>query len=344
MFESKRLPLSTLIDLCRTLRHYLGAGIQLLDVFKQLARKGRSGLRPIAERISLDLQQGDSLEKALEKEEESFPPMFLSMVSVGEDTGMLAEVFAELEKFFSRQLKLQRDFRSQITWPVIQLVLAILVIAGLILVLGMLPLPEGNGPRYDPLGLGLFGFSGAMIFLGAVGGIAVALAVGWIVMTRLLAERGWVDAFLLGVPVLGPCMCALALARFCLALRLTTETGMSIVEAVSLSLRATGNKAFIAGIPRAQTALRSGDELTAALAGCNVFPEEFLMVITVAEESGRLHDVLRHQGDHYDDESSRRLAALTALAGYIVWILIGIIMIAAIFRLAGAYLSKIGGG
>lgn len=341
MFASKRLPLPTLIELCRTLRHYLGAGLPLLDVFRQQARKGNVLLRPIADRIAKQLEEGDSLKKTLEKEKTYFPPMFVSMASVGEDTGMLPEIFAELEKFFARQLKLRNSFRSEITWPVIQLILAILVIAGLILVLGMLPAGEPGQPKYDPLGLGLFGLNGALIFLGIVAAIAIGLAAAWIMLNRTLRGSDWVDSFLLGLPAIGPCMRAIALARFCLSLRLTTETGMSIIEAVRLSLRATGNKAFIAGIPKAQTALRSGTDLTASLASCEVFPEDFLMMLTVAEESGRLHEVLRHQSDHYDDESSRRLAALTAIAGYAIWLMIGGIMILAIFRLALSYISKL---
>jgi type IV pilus assembly protein PilC len=340
MFFSKRLPLSSLIDLCRTLRHYLGAGLQLVAVFQQQALKGQPVLRSLAGRIALELKSGNSLKQALKSEQAYFPPLFVSMVSVGEDTGMLPEVCAEMEKFFTRQQKLQRHFREQITWPVIQLILAICTLAGLIWILDMLPRPEPGQPRYDPLGLGLFGTSGALIFLGVIFGIVACFVAAWILLSRLLKERAWVDHLVLAVPALGPCVRTLALARFCLALRLTTETGMSIMEAVRLSLRATGNRAFIAGAGKAQTALRSGQELTTALAGCGVFPEDFLMVLTVAEESGRLNEVLRHQADHYDEESARRMATLTAVAGYVVWILIGGIIILAIFRLFTSYISN----
>src|SRR5262249_35261877 len=117
MFSSPRLSLSDLIELCRVLRHYLGAGLVLVDVFRQRAARGRPGVRPAAGRIAAALEQGDSLEDALKPEEGVFPPLFVSLVRVGERTGMLPEVCGELEKFFSRQLKLKRDFIAQITWP-----------------------------------------------------------------------------------------------------------------------------------------------------------------------------------------------------------------------------------
>ncbi|HTU17503.1 MAG TPA: type II secretion system F family protein, partial [Gemmataceae bacterium] len=245
MLLSSRLSLSHLVDLCRSLRHYLGAGLPLVDAFRQQAKRGAAAVRPVAGRITTALEHGDSLEDALQCEASFFPPLFVALARVGEQTGMLAEVFAELEKYYVRQQKLWRQFVSQSTWPVIQFVLAIFVLAGLILIMGMLADSRGGQPL-DPLGLGLAGPSGAMIFLGVVCGVLIALGVIYWLITRRLRGAAAMETFLLGVPALGPCLRALALARFCMALRLTTETGMSIVKAMRLSLSATGNAAFIA--------------------------------------------------------------------------------------------------
>jgi type IV pilus assembly protein PilC len=340
MLFSKRLPLATLIDLCRALRHYLGAGLHLPEVFRIQSRKGPADLRAMASRVSEQLQQGNSLQMALEPETALFPPMFLSLTGVGEESGMLPEVFAELEKYFVRQQALKRQFISQITWPVVQFGLAILVIAGLIFILGLLPRQAGNKP-YDPLGFGLSGGSGALTFLGIVfGSIALVAGTFWF-LRRNLSQRAAVDAWLLRLPAVGPCLRALALGRFCMALRLTFETGMPIAEALRLSLRATGNNAFIAASKHVLTAVRSGSDLTMALGGTGLFPEEFQHVLAVAEESGRLTEVLRQQADHYDDEAGRRMTALTALAGYGVWLFVGALIVFAIFRLATSYIGMI---
>ncbi len=344
MILSPQLPLPVLIDLCRSLRHCLTAGLKLLDAFQQQSRRGPAPLRPVAGRIALVLQEGKSLKQALKKERDLFPPLFLAMAGIGEETGMLPEVFGELEKFYIRQQQLRRDFRKQISWPVIQLTLAIFTIAGLIFILGLLPAsPLPNQQRYDPLGLGLFGPSGALIFLAAVAGVVSACVGGFWLVRRMFRTKPWADSVALGLPLVGPCLRTLALGRFCLALRLTTETGMSIIEAMRLSLRATSNNAFMAWTPVIQSALHDGQALTASLAQCPLFPEEFLAVMTVAEESGQLAEVLRHQGTHYDEEAGRKLAALTAALGYGVWVLVGIIIIFAIFRIFGSYLSILNG-
>jgi type II secretory pathway component PulF len=65
--------------------------------------------------------------------------------------------------------------------------------------------------------------------------------------------------------------------------------------------------------------------------------------MAVAEESGRLSEVLRQQADHYHDEAGRRLTVLTQVAGYGVWTLVALIIIVFIFRLFGSYVSQLSG-
>jgi type IV pilus assembly protein PilC len=340
MLFSSRLSLPTLIELCRVLRHYLSSGLTLRDVFLQQASKGPANVRPIAGRVAGALEKGSSLEDAIKPDAAAFPPLFLALTSVGEKTGMLPEVFGELEKYFARQLQLRRQFISQSAWPVIQFFLAIFVVAALIFILGLLPPAKMlNGKPFDPVGLGLSGPSGAMTFLGWTFGTLFGLVALYLVLTRTLKQRTATDRFFLRVPALGPCLRTLALARFCLALRLTTETGMSINRAMRLSMRATGNNAFIAASPVAEAEVRAGNDLTMALTRTGLFPGDFRNIIAVAEESGRLADVLRHQADHYHEESGRRLSILTSVAGYVVWLIVAGLIVIAIFRIALTYFS-----
>ncbi len=326
MAFTRRLPLSALIDLCRALRHYLGAGLTLRDVFRNRAAKGSLAVRPVAARISAGLESGDGLEELLKKESAAFPPLFTALATVGEQTGMLPEVFRELEKYFQLQLRLRRQFLTQITWPAISLVSAIFVIAGLIWILGLI------GGAFDPIGLGTGGgpallfLIAAFVLLGGVFGLYVG--------ARRVLGAGVLDAWLLRLPAVGPCLEAMAVTRFCLALRLTLETAMPIARCLRLSFRATGNAAFEAASDTAQKSVKAGEELSVALAKTRLFPEQFQQVLAVGEESGRLTDVLEHQGEQYAEESERRLKALATTAGWGVYLIVAGIIIFCIFRIA----------
>ncbi len=340
MFSS-RLPLKSLIELCRVLRHYLGAGLTLPDVFRQQQRNGPAPVRAVAGRIADALEQGDSLEDALKPDAKMFPPLFLSLGSVGERTGMLPEVFSDLEKYFLRQKQLREQFIARIAWPATQFFLAVFVLAGLIWVLGMLGSKGLDGKPYDPLGLGLLGGTGALIFLSVVFGTLGAILGLYLLAARGFGGRADSARFLLNLPAIGPCLQALALGRFCLGLRLTTESGMSIHKALRLSMRGTGNNAYAAASNVAEESVKRGDDLTLALRRTGLMPTDFLHIIEVAEESGKLSDVLRHQADHYYEEASRRLAVLTSIAGFGVWATVALFIIIAIFRIYGSYINML---
>jgi type IV pilus assembly protein PilC len=274
------------------------------------------------------------VQSALEKEKGAFPPIFVSLASVGEQTGNLPEVLGELEKYFELQQKLRRDFLSQMAWPVIELVLAIFAIAGMIWLLAIL----SPGSGFDPLGLGFTGERGALLWLVVCFGSIAGLIGFYFILTRTLKQKAVVDRILLRIPVLGPCMQALALMRFCLSLRLTMETGMGIASALRLSMKATGNAAYAADTDRVRSAVRGGEDLAIALRKSSQFPNDFIDIIANAEEGGRVPEVMRHQADYYEEESRRRMTILTRAASWGLYLVIGAFIVFLIFRIfIGAY-------
>jgi len=332
MLLSKRIPLSSLVELCRALRHSLGAGLSLVKVFRQQAQRGPTAVRPVADRIGSCLERGDSLEEALKGEQAAFPVLFVSLATVGERTGNLPEVLGDLEKYYTLQQRLWRQFISQIAWPVFQFVAAIFVIAAMILILGIIADVKNNSAAVDPIGLGL-GAAGAIRWLLVVFGSIATVAALYMVSSRSLRRKAAIDGLLLRLPVLGPCLMALSMNRFCIALRLTLETGMPIAQALRLSLRATGNAAFEAASPAVEASLRGGEDLALALTGGHVFPQTFLDIVAVAEEGGRVPEVMRQQAEAYEDEIKLRLTVLARMAGFGVWLVVAILIIIAIFRI-----------
>jgi type IV pilus assembly protein PilC len=326
---SARLPLTNLIEMCRTLHHSLAAGLTLRNVFQQQARRGSGPVRPIAERISRRLEEGESLEAALSPEQKSFPPLFLSLAAVGEHTGNLAEIFGELEKYYRLQQTFWRQFWSQAIMPILQLVAAIFIIAGLIFVLGII----GNPQTMDPLGVGLKGTKGALGFLFFCFGTIAAVAGGYILLSRSLQNKALVDSILLRLWGVGPFLEAITLGRFALALHLTLETGMPIGRALGLSLRGTGNAAYAIRAKVVQDTLRSGESLTVALTRASVFPHDFLAIVAMAEEGGCVPEVMRQQADQYFELAEVRLRVLGRISSFAIWFFVAALIVFMIFRL-----------
>jgi type IV pilus assembly protein PilC len=343
MFFFRRLSTKDLIDLCRSMRYSLSSGLTLRDVMDLLTTNGPPRLRPVAAQISKELKAGWSLQDAIGKQSSTFPPIFLALVTVGEESGNLPEVLNELEKYYRVQQKLRREFIDQISWPVVQLVLAVLVIAALVVILDFVAkMNPGSDATRDPLGLGLVGMDGAIkILVGFFGGVALLFG-AFFLIKRLLRRRAIVEKIVLRLPVLGPCVRAIALTRFCVALHLMLETSLSVRKTLRLALVATDNLAFTAAQGAVESALVRGETITSSLSACHVFPAHFLGTIAVAEESGRLPEVLRNQAEEYDEEARRRLSVVNKIVSYLIWLgILGIMAFAVIRIFLNVYLKPI---
>lgn len=331
MLFSSQIPLPRLIDLCHLLRHNLDAGLTLVRVFEQQSQRGSEAVRPMAGRVAALLKRGQSLESALKEEKDRLPPLFLALVAVGEQTGNLPEVLEALESFYRTQLKLRRELISRSTMPALQLIVAIFVIAGLIFVLGLIATGTGGKPM-DPLGIGLTGTSGAFIFLFVAFGFIAGLIAAYVLAGRMRG-RAAVDRFLLRVPALGPCLYAIALSRFCLALRVTSDTSIPVADGLRLSLRATDNAAFVEEVDAVRKGVRAGKGVAETLGRTGLFDSEFQTVLYTAEEAGRMSEVMRQQAKYYDEIAAQRLTLLMRAAGFAVWAAVAILIVVAIVRI-----------
>lgn len=150
----------------------------------------------------------------------------LSMIQVGEETGSLPEILNELSRHYGEQAMLQRKLKSQITMPVFQFGMAIAVIAILILVLGFLPKEQGQ-PDYDPLGWGLKGATGSIVFLGIIISIIIGGILLWKIVLNNIAFKAKISAIFVNLPMVGAYLKESALGKFSIGLGLTLDSPMS---------------------------------------------------------------------------------------------------------------------
>ena len=306
LFSSSKCPFPALVTWCRTLHHSLAAGLDPVRIFRQQAKSGPRPLREVASDVAEKLGAGESMEDAFEPYRDRFPPLFIELVAVGEQTGRLEDTFRELELYYDSTLSIQRNFRSQMAYPAIQFVLAVLVLSGLIWVLGMLA-GSGKAITTDPTGLGLTGTAGALTFMftafGIVGGILFALKL----TANNVKWRARMEGILMALPGWGgaswPWRCRLLRGAP------HVHRGRSRAEkTVHYCFRATSNSAFASREDRAIAIVKKGRELTEALlASGTPFPEEFRESVMVGEETGNLAEVMERLANRYREEAERRL-------------------------------------
>lgn len=322
----------------------LNSGVAVQKSLELASKKiGDPKCQRVMAEVTQEVRQGNDLSGAFRLHGQYFPDLFLQMTEVAEQTGTLPEVLARLADHYDNLLRLRRNFLTAIAWPVIQLFLAILVIAGLIFILGLIgdsTRAQGNQP-VDMLGLGLLGASGAITWLTLSFGTIGALIGGYFVMARGFRQQRVADGVLMMIPVVRSCMRDFALARFAWVYSLTQQTGVPVTKSLQAALKATNNGVFMSQIPLVCGLIDTGDELSQALRTTRLFPEEFLHMVEVSETSGTVPEMLERLSPEFEAQAQRSLGALAAALGWVIWMMVAALIIFIVFRIMLKYIGMI---
>ncbi len=337
MFFDRRAKTKPLAEFLRRLGMSLESGIDIRKALASEVNRAAPSMRDEVESIQVDVAAGQSLTQAFSHCGDFFPPLVRELIDVGEQTGQLPEVLKQLHKHYEMRMELRRMFISGITWPMMQLGIALFVFGFLIWVAGFIE--SVTGSKTDLLGLGLTGTRGLVIYLFFLAAVAVG---GWCFYRAIVLGKLWVAPIqraILKVPMLGGAMRTLAIARFAWTLQLATATALDVKRSLRLALNSTHHVEFTSQVAEVEAAIQRGREIHETLADTGAFPIEFIHAVQVGEESGRLTESLEILARQYQEESRRSLSILTQFAGYAVWAAVALVIILIIFRLFGRYLG-----
>ncbi|QDT64227.1 Type II secretion system protein F [Calycomorphotria hydatis] len=335
------VPTKSLAICSRNLATLLESGVDIKKSFRVAGeRSGDPRVRYRFAEISREISSGEDIASAMSRQGDAFPRLFREMVSVGEQTGAFPEVLRSLAEHYENNLRLRKMFIGALIWPAFQLVAAILIIALLIFILGIIASIRGGEP-IDVLGWGLTGTSGALTWLLMTFGSMTVVFVAYKIIRSSLSGAQFVDTLLLKVPVLGKALRSLAIARFSWAFAMTQQAGMPIDKSLVASFRATSNGAFTSAAGEVWAAVEGGENFTTALAHTELFPSDYLHIVEVGEQSGTVPETLERIGPELEEEARRSLTALVAAAAWLIWALVAGFIIMVIFSIFSFYLNAL---
>lgn len=335
---SSQIRKPTLAIVCRNLATLLYSGVPVVRALEVAGRKGRdTRCRQVFADLALQVRQGEELSDAMARNTNRFPELMVNMVRLSEHSGALPEVLEHLADHFDNTVALRRRFVSQITWPVIQFVVATGVLALVIFVLGMLP----GGEAVAEITFGLRGPAGAITFLAFVYGTLALLIGGYLFASSVVTARQIVDRLTMALPVVGKCQRAFAIARFSWAFYLTQQAGMPIRRSLQATFQATGNGAFQAKCESVCASIEAGDSLTVALADTGLFPEDFIEMVHVGETAGTVPEQLHHLSPQFREQAERALSLLCNAVAFLVWGIVAMFIVFFVFRFFLWYVGQI---
>ena len=339
MPTAPRFRLKELSGICRRVGISLEAGVDARKAWSREAERVTGRRAQAIQSIVDELEQGTSTPDALKQTGESFPPLMHDLVLIGEHTGKLDRIFLRLADHYDHLQQLRRSFLTGITWPAIQLGMAIFVVGLLILVMGLIP--AGPGGRLDLLGLGLMGPKGLFEYIIYV--FSFFLLLGFLLENWRHGRLGGnaVLSFLYRLPVLGQCLQTLSLGRMAWTMSLTMDTPMDVKKAVGSALRSTESPIYTRLGKKIREDLKQGNTIHDSLKNTGEFPVEFLDVVQVGEETGQLSESLHRLSMQYQERAKAAAKTLTVVGSFVVWGVVACLIIAIIFRLAMSYTGMI---
>jgi type II secretory pathway component PulF len=342
MFFTSRIRLKPLTQLCHRLAVSTEAGLEDRRIWHDEAERGSSAQSRHVALIRDALATGESMKEALPATGKFFPPLFRSMVEVGETGGRLGRTYRRLAEHYDKTLTARRAFLGRLAWPLFQLAVALLVVGLLIWVMGLSMINKSAAnPQVDMLGFGLIGTPGLIKYVNILVLIAIVVLLIFEAARRGALWTRTLQRQALAIPVIGSALKTLALARFTWALQLVLDTPMDLRRALPLALEASGNDYFARHGPQVAGRIEQGSDIQSALAATGAFPVDLLDHIAVGEESGQLVEVTERQSAVYQEKAGLAISILAQLAGYLIWLIVAGFIIMMIFRLFSVYLQQI---
>lgn len=324
-----------LAALCERVAISLDAGIEIRRVWRSEAKRSSGRAGRVCAEVADAIERGASLEDAVAAGAPVFPPLLVEMTRVAEQTGSTPEVFDRLAKHYARRVNRAREFRSAIAWPVVQLVIALVVVGVMIAIGGLLG--DGRGEPIDFLGFGLVGSKGLLVYVNVLIGLALLVGVGGAALRRRPDLAASLREALSALPVIGPCLQQIALARIAWALHLTMNVEMDLRRLAPLVLRASDNNRYARHGAAVAASINRGEPLSTAFERTGVFPRPFLDALEVAEESGRIVESMDRLSRLYDEQAEHAVGMLTRVVAFLIWAAVAALIIALVFRVFGFY-------
>ena len=325
--RAPKIGFSELMLFCRQLHTLLKAGVPIV---RALAGLQESSQNPDLKRVIGDvrekLEAGQELSLGMSAHPQVFSPFMVNMVRVGELTGRLDEIFMRLYEFFAFEKKIGDEVRGAMRYPIT--VICAVAIAMFIVNIFVIPAfakmfttLKAQLPLMTRILMWTSEFVVSywpLIFLGL--GAAVF---GFRAYVRTGNGRLRWDSLKLRLPIVGSLLNKATLARFSRSFALAGNSGVPIVQALSLVANVVGNAHLGARVLGMREGIERGESVLRTAAAAGIFDALVLQMVAVGEETGEMNTLMTEIADMYEREVMLEVEGLAAKAEPILLVFMG---------------------
>ncbi|ABC80400.1 type II secretion system F family protein [Anaeromyxobacter dehalogenans] len=324
----------------------IDAGLPLVQALDIIATQADNvEFRKVLSTVKVKVESGSTFADALGEHPKVFDELFVQLVRAGEIGGILDTILQRLGAYIEKNEKLSRRVKGAMVYPAIVLTVAVSVVG--ILIAFVVPTFEKmfkdfGGAMPAPTQLLIDISHGFRNYWFVYVGVPVGLFVAFKAATRKgRGQEIWHDT-VLKLPVFGPLVRKVAVARFTRTLGTMLSSGVPILDALEIVAKSAGNRTIERGILYVRAKISEGKNIAGPLAETKVFPAMVVQMIGVGEATGAMDAMLNKIADFYDDEVDVAVGALTSMIEPLMMVFLGgtvgffmIAMYMPIFNIAG---------
>ena len=305
-FGSSKVPVKDIAIFFRQFSVMIDAGLPLVQCLEILAanqenvpfQKALTGVRTTVE-------GGATLSNAMRKYPKIFDDLTTNMVEAGETGGILDTILQRLATYVEKAVKLKAAVKSALIYPVSVISIAVVIVGALLkfvvpIFVNLFASLQVDLPLPTRIVMGLSYVVGRFwwVLFAGLGLLVFAIT------QMKKSEQGryaW-DSFLLKMPVFGMVLRKIAVARFSRTLGTLLTSGVSILEALNITARTSGNAVLERALLKVRKAIEEGRTIVDPLRESGVFPNMVTQMIGVGEATGAMDAMLQKIADFYEDE------------------------------------------
>jgi len=331
LFTDKPIDQMDLLLFSRQMYTLLKAGVPIM---RALAGLQESTQKPAFAAMLQDLREsldsGRELSAAMRRHPKVFAPFYVSMVQVGEMTGMLDETFIRLYD----HLEFERDMRERIKTAMRYPSFVVMAMAVAVVIVNIFVIPafakvfasfHAELPLMTKM---LLGFSNFMLNYWMLMLAMIAAAVlGFRSFISTPGGRYNWDRYKFKLPIAGDIILKSTLARFARSMALSFKSGMPVLQGMNVVGMVVDNEFMRDRIDKMREGVERGESILRTAVAANVFNPVVLQMIAIGEETGDLDGLMFEIADMYQREVEYEVKTLSSKIEPILIVFLGILVL-----------------
>ena len=326
-------PPITLVDVMlfsRQLYTLMKAGVPILRALAGLEESTtNSSLKAVVADLRVSLDSGRELSAAMRRHPRVFSPFYVSLVRVGETTGMLETVFLRLYEHLEFEKEIRERIKSALRYPMfVVLAMAVaLVIVNLVVIPAFAKLFEGFNASLPLMTRIVIGFSNFTVaYWPALLAAVVGAIVGFNAWRKSRAGKYAWDRFKLRIPIGGTIILKATLARFARSFALSIKSGVPVVQGLTTVAEVVDNDFLARRIEQMRDGVERGESVLRTAMTAGIFTPVVLQMIAVGDETGELDDLMLEVAELYERDVDYEVKSLAAQIEPILIVFLGVLV------------------